>query len=60
VRRVGVLSLQGDVGEHVAILEPSTSTSSRSARLEHLESVEALIVPGGESTTIAHLLLTSG
>jgi 5'-phosphate synthase pdxT subunit len=60
VRRVGVLSLQGDVGEHVAILESLDVDVVKVRTPEHLESVEALIVPGGESTTIAHLLLTSG
>ena len=60
MRRVGVLSLQGDVGEHVAILESLDVDVVKVRTPEHLESVEALIVPGGESTTIAHLLLTSG
>ena len=60
MRRVGVLSLQGDVGEHVAILESLDVDGVKVRTPEHLESVEALIVPGGESTTIAHLLLTSG
>ena len=60
MRRVGVLSLPGDVGEHVAILESLDVDVVKVRTPEHLESVEALIVPGGESTTIAHLLLTSG
>jgi 5'-phosphate synthase pdxT subunit len=60
VRRVGVLALQGDVGEHVAALESLGAKVVKVRTLEQLESVEALVMPGGESTTIAHLLETSG
>jgi 5'-phosphate synthase pdxT subunit len=59
-RRVGVLSLQGDVGEHVAVLESLDVEVIKVRTPQQLESVDALVVPGGESTTIAHLLVTSG
>lgn len=56
--KVGVLALQGDIPEHRAALErvvpPSQIVSVRDAR--DLESVDALILPGGESTVIAALL----
>jgi 5'-phosphate synthase pdxT subunit len=60
VRRVGVLALQGDVGEHVATLESLGADVVKVRTVEQLDGVEALILPGGESTTIAHLLATSG
>jgi pyridoxal 5'-phosphate synthase pdxT subunit len=60
VKRVGVLSLQGDVGEHVRALEQLDCEVVKVRTVEQLDSVGGLILPGGESTTIAHLLTTSG
>ena len=60
MHRVGVLALQGDVGEHVATLESLGADVVKVRTVEQLDSVEALVLPGGESTTIAHLLTTSG
>jgi 5'-phosphate synthase pdxT subunit len=60
VRRVGVLALQGDVGEHVAVLESLEVEVVKVRTPEQLSTVDALVVPGGESTAIAHLLVTSG
>ncbi len=59
-RRVGVLALQGDVGEHVSVLESLGREVVKVRTSEQLARVDALVVPGGESTTIAHLLVTSG
>ncbi|WP_370619513.1 pyridoxal 5'-phosphate synthase glutaminase subunit PdxT [Mumia sp. Pv 4-285] len=53
--RVGVLSLQGDVREHLRMLEESGATAITVRRVGELESVDALVVPGGESTTIDKL-----
>lgn len=60
MKRVGVLALQGDVGEHVTMLESLDSVVVKVRTIEQLESVDALVLPGGESTTIAHLLVTAG
>ncbi|HEY5111132.1 MAG TPA: pyridoxal 5'-phosphate synthase glutaminase subunit PdxT [Acidimicrobiales bacterium] len=60
MKRVGVLALQGDVGEHVAMLTALDTEAVRVRTIEQLNSVDALVLPGGESTTIAHLLVTSG
>jgi pyridoxal 5'-phosphate synthase pdxT subunit len=60
MKRVGVLSLQGDVGEHVRALEQLDCEVVKVRTVEQLEIVDGLILPGGESTTIAHLLTTSG
>ena len=59
-RRVGVLALQGDVREHVATLENLGAHAHRVRRAQDLEGIDGLIIPGGESTAIAHLLITSG
>lgn len=53
---VGVLALQGDVVEHLRALEASGARACGVKTLEALEAVDALIVPGGESTTIIRLL----
>jgi 5'-phosphate synthase pdxT subunit len=54
--KVGVLSLQGDVREHTAALEGAGATPVE-VRYEHeLSDVDALVIPGGESTTIGKLL----
>jgi 5'-phosphate synthase pdxT subunit len=60
VKRVGVLALQGDVGEHVTMLASLGVDAVKVRTLEQLNSVDALVLPGGESTTIAYLLATSG
>src|SRR3954454_7122112 len=56
--RVGVLALQGDVREHVAALESVGASAVRVRRAAELDQVDALVVPGGESTTIGKLLVT--
>ncbi len=58
--RVGVLALQGDVREHVATLEKLGVTVVTVRTPSDLEGLDGLVMPGGESTTIAHLLVTSG
>ncbi|MDQ6766692.1 MAG: pyridoxal 5'-phosphate synthase glutaminase subunit PdxT [Candidatus Eremiobacteraeota bacterium] len=54
--RVGVLALQGDIEEHLAALRACKVESVRVKTPEELQSVDGLIIPGGESTTVAHLL----
>ena len=58
--RVGVLALQGDVREHVAALERLGAEVVTVRACDQLEGLDGLVLPGGESTTIAHLLNTSG
>ncbi len=58
--RVGVLALQGDVREHVARLEEIGAEVVRVRHVEQLDGLAGLVLPGGESTAIAHLLTTSG
>jgi pyridoxal 5'-phosphate synthase pdxT subunit len=53
---VGVLALQGDTREHLAALREAGAEASTVRRLRELEAVDALVIPGGESTTMSHLL----
>ena len=53
--KVGVLALQGDVREHIASLLACDVDAVAIRRAEELESIDALVLPGGESTTIAQL-----
>ncbi|QBJ98310.1 pyridoxal 5'-phosphate synthase glutaminase subunit PdxT [Rhodococcus sp. ABRD24] len=53
---IGVLALQGDVREHLAALESSGARGIGVRRLSELESVDGLVIPGGESTTMSRLL----
>ena len=54
--RVGVLALQGDTREHLAALREAGAQAHTVRRLAELEAVDALVIPGGESTAISHLL----
>ena len=53
--RVGVLALQGDFREHLFALEECGVSASIIRRPSELAVVDALILPGGESTAIANL-----
>jgi 5'-phosphate synthase pdxT subunit len=53
--KVGVLALQGDVREHISSLIACGVTPISVRRASELEQVDALVLPGGESTTIAQL-----
>lgn len=57
---VGVLALQGDVREHVAALTRCGVRAVAVRRPEELAEVDALVVPGGESTTIGKLAAEFG
>ena len=52
---VGVLSLQGDFREHISSVERCGQKAFGLNRREQLSEIDALILPGGESTTIAKL-----
>jgi 5'-phosphate synthase pdxT subunit len=58
--RVGVLALQGDVREHVRMVRQLGASAVEVRRPADLEDVEALVLPGGESTTMSMLLDSSG
>jgi 5'-phosphate synthase pdxT subunit len=54
---IGVLALQGDVREHVRALAESGATAKPVRRLNEIESVDGLVIPGGESTTLWKLAI---
>jgi 5'-phosphate synthase pdxT subunit len=54
--RVGVLALQGDVPEHMRTSEEAGAEAVTVRRPADLATVDALIIPGGESTTVGKLL----
>ena len=59
-RTVGVLALQGDFREHREVLERLGHGVREIRKPAQLEELDALIIPGGESTTIARLILSNG
>ena len=58
--KIGVLALQGDVAEHIASLGDCGVSASGVRSRQEIESVDALVIPGGESTTIAKLAKAFG
>ena len=54
--RIGVLALQGDVREHDRALSAAGATTVHVRRVEDLDRLDGLVLPGGESTTISRLL----
>lgn len=53
--KIGVLALQGDFAEHITMLKKLNVEASEVRLPEHLNGLDGLIIPGGESTTIAKL-----
>jgi len=49
---IGVLALQGDVREHLRALDEAGAAARPVRRLSEVESVDGLVIPGGESTTL--------
>ena len=53
--KIGVLALQGDFAEHIAMLKRLKVETSEVRLPEHLKGLDGLIITGGESTTIGTL-----
>lgn len=58
--KIGVLALQGAVTEHIVSMEKTGAVGVPIKRVEQLEEVDGLIIPGGESTTIGKLMRKYG
>lgn len=58
--KIGVLALQGDVAEHIASLGDCGVIASGVRSKQEIQSIDALVIPGGESTTIAKLAKAFG
>ena len=59
-RRVGVLAIQGDFEKHLAMVRATGAEGVLVLRKEDLDGLDALILPGGESTTISKGLARLG
>ncbi|TMR98623.1 pyridoxal 5'-phosphate synthase glutaminase subunit PdxT [Nonomuraea basaltis] len=55
---IGVLALQGDVREHVRMLQEAGASAVAVRRPAELDAVDGLVIPGGESTTMWKLAET--
>ena len=53
---IGVLAVQGDVREHVRALESAGATAVPVRRPREVETIDGLVIPGGESTTMDKLV----
>ncbi|MBI4133767.1 pyridoxal 5'-phosphate synthase glutaminase subunit PdxT [Candidatus Uhrbacteria bacterium] len=60
MKTIGVLALQGDFKEHFDILAKLGAPAIPVRLPADLERIDRIIIPGGESTTIGKLLVTSG
>jgi 5'-phosphate synthase pdxT subunit len=61
--RIGVLSIQGDVSEHLSIVEKTLKEMSIKGNAVPVKKnlrIDALIIPGGESTTISKIMKKTG
>lgn len=58
--KIGVLALQGAVAEHIRSLEAAGADAVAVKRVEQLDELQGLVIPGGESTTIGKLMRKYG
>jgi len=64
MKKIGVLSIQGDVSEHISAMRVAVDSYGLEAAVSEVKTanalgkVDALVFPGGESTTIGKLLKT--
>lgn len=58
--KIGVLALQGAVAEHIRSLEAAGAEAVAVKRVEQLDGLQGLVIPGGESTTIGKLMRKYG
>lgn len=58
--KIGVLALQGAVAEHLQLIERCGAEGIAVKKVEQLNGLSGLIIPGGESTTIGKLLTRYG
>ena len=56
LKTIGVFALQGDVREHLRMLDGAGARGTPVRRPEDLEDIDGIVLPGGESTTMSRLL----
>jgi 5'-phosphate synthase pdxT subunit len=57
---IGVLAVQGNFREHAAMLRRLGAATVEVRKPEHLDGLDGLVIPGGESTTFMHLMRLYG
>jgi 5'-phosphate synthase pdxT subunit len=60
VVRIGILAVQGDFREHAAMLRHLGAEAFEVRKPEHLDDLDGLVIPGGESTAIMRLIRIYG
>lgn len=60
IMKIGVLALQGDFAEHISMLKKIGVEAVEVRLPKHLDGLDGLIMPGGESTTIGKLAVAYG
>jgi pyridoxal 5'-phosphate synthase pdxT subunit len=60
VIRIGILAVQGDFREHAAVLRRLGAEPVEVRKPEHLDGLDGLVIPGGESTAIMRLVRIYG
>jgi 5'-phosphate synthase pdxT subunit len=60
IMKIGVLAVQGDFAEHIIILKRLGVETAEVRLPSHLNGLDGLILPGGESTTIGKLCVDFG
>jgi 5'-phosphate synthase pdxT subunit len=60
MKNIGILALQGDFEAHAGAIARAGARASEVRTVEQLEAVDALIIPGGESTTMLKLMAYYG
>ena len=58
--KIGVLALQGDFAEHIVMLKKLGAETAEVRLPAHLDGLDGLILPSGESTTIGKLMVAYG
>jgi pyridoxal 5'-phosphate synthase pdxT subunit len=58
--RIGILAVQGDFAAHARVLRPLGATPVEVRSTEQLSDLDALVIPGGESTTISRAIERDG
>ncbi|WP_458120562.1 pyridoxal 5'-phosphate synthase glutaminase subunit PdxT [Paenibacillus sp. Z6-24] len=58
--KIGVLALQGAVAEHIRSLQLAGAEAVTVKRVEQLDEIDGIVIPGGESTTIGKLMRQYG
>jgi 5'-phosphate synthase pdxT subunit len=58
--KIGVLAIQGDFAEHIVMLKRLGAATAEVRLPRHLDGLDGLIIPGGESTTIGKLSMDFG